>query len=72
MFFVAEVLGHLRIQRGLEDILGELIEEPVRAHQLHALLLGLRQELLGQLLLIHLGRCHGIQCFGHRRSFPPS
>ncbi len=66
---VAEVLGHLRIQS--EDILGELIEQPVRAHQLHAVLLGLCQKLLGQLFLIHLGR-HGIQCFGHDRSFSPS
>ena len=65
-------MATIRIQRRFEDVLGELIQQPVRAHQLDALLLGLSQELFGQLLLIHLGRCHGIQCFGHHRSFPPS
>jgi hypothetical protein len=46
---VAEMFCHFRVHRGFEDVLGELIEEPALAHQFDALLLGLSQELLGQL-----------------------
>src|SRR5262245_29748307 len=67
----AQVLGHLRIQRGLEHVLGQLVEQAVRADQLDTLFLRLRQQLLSELPLIHLGS-HGFECFGHHQSFPPS
>jgi hypothetical protein len=59
---IAQVLGHLRVQRGLQHILGQLVEQPVRADQLNALFLRLSQQLLSQLPLIHFFR-HGIECF---------
>lgn len=71
VLLVAEVLGHLRIQCGFEHVLRQLPEQSVRAHQLDALLFGLGQQLLRQLQLVHLVR-HGLQCFRHGRSFPPS
>ena len=71
MLVIAEVLGHLGVQRGLEDILGQLIEQAVRTYQFHTLFFGLREQLLGELLVIHVDR-HGFQCFGHHQSFPPS
>jgi hypothetical protein len=48
MLVIAEMLGHLLLERGLEDLVGELVRQPVRADQLDPLLLGLGQELLGQ------------------------
>lgn len=71
MFVVAQVLAHLRIQSGLEHVLGQLIEQAVGDHQLHTLFLGLGEQLLGKLLVIHIDR-HGFECFGYHQSFPPS
>ena len=71
VFVIAQVLGHLRIQRDLEHVLGQLVEQAVRADQLDALFLRLRQQLLSELPLIHFGS-HGFECFGHHQSFPPS
>jgi Domain of unknown function (DUF222) len=59
---IAHMLGHLRVQRGLQHILRELVEQPVGADQLDALFLRLRQQLLSQLPLIHFVR-HRIECF---------
>jgi hypothetical protein len=33
VLLMTQMLGHLLIQRGLEDVLGELLEQPVRAGQ---------------------------------------
>jgi hypothetical protein len=65
MFVITEVLGHLRVQRGLQHILRQLVEQSVRTHQIDALFLGLRQQLFGQLPMIQFSS-HGIECFGHR------
>ena len=46
-----EVLGHLLVQRGLQDRLGQLLEQPIRAGQRHTLLPGAGHQLLSQLLL---------------------
>jgi hypothetical protein len=59
---IAQVLGHLRGQRGLEHVLGQLVEQPVRADQFDSLFLRLRQQLLSELPLIQFHR-HGIECF---------
>ena len=40
VLFVAEVLGHLLVQRGLQDRLGQLLEQPIRTGQRQALFLG--------------------------------
>ena len=37
MFLMTEMLAHLMIERGLRDRLGQLLEQPVRAAQRHAL-----------------------------------
>ncbi len=57
---VAEVFGQLSVQRRLEDVLRELIQQPSRADQAHALLLRLRQQPLGKVLLIDNLSRHGI------------
>lgn len=49
---VTEVLGQFRFQRGLQHIPRELVQQPARAYQAHALLLGLRKQPLRKLLLI--------------------
>lgn len=46
VFAVAEVPSHLRFQRGLEDILGKLLQQPIWAHRLDSLLLGLTRAML--------------------------
>jgi len=51
MFLVSEVLGHLLAERGLQDRLGRLLEQPVRAGQRQALLLGQPDQLDGGVLL---------------------
>ena len=71
MLVIAQVLGHLGIQRGLQHVLGQLIEQAVWAHQLHTLFFCLGEQLLGKLLVIHIDR-HRFECFGHHQSFPPS
>ena len=73
VLLIAEVLGHLLAQRRLDHRLRELLEQPVRAGQRQALLLGhpdqldrglLLSRLLGRLLLRHV-----IQCRSHQ---PPT
>ncbi|KDE96751.1 hypothetical protein Y900_029350 [Mycolicibacterium aromaticivorans JS19b1 = JCM 16368] len=70
VFLIAEVLGHLLIERGLEDRLGQLLEQPVGPGQRQALLLGQSDQfdrsllafgLLSRLLLRHIVQCrhHG-------------
>jgi hypothetical protein len=54
--------SHLRVQRGLRHVLGQLVEQAMRAQQFHTLFFRLGQQLLGKLPLIHLS-CHGIECF---------
>ena len=53
MLLIPKMLGHLGVQRNLEHVLGQLVEQPTRTDQLDVLLLGLLQELLSQLLLIN-------------------
>jgi hypothetical protein len=48
MLLIAQMLTHLSLERGLQHSLGEPAEQPVGADQLHALLPGLRYELLGE------------------------
>jgi hypothetical protein len=50
---IAQVLGHLRGQRGLEHVLGQLVEQPVRGNRFDSLFLRLRlrQQLLSELPL---------------------
>lgn len=49
-----QVPGHLRVQRGIEHILGQLAEQPARPRRIHTLFSGLRRELPRRPLLIHL------------------
>lgn len=49
---VLEMLGQLRVQRRLEHVLRELVQQPTRADQAHTLLLRLREQPLGKVLLI--------------------
>lgn len=63
------IAGHLNLDR---PDLRQLIEESVRSDQLHAVSLGLRQQLLRQLLVIDLRLIHRIECLGHDLAFPPS
>lgn len=46
---VAEMLVHLRFQAGLEDLLGQIVEQPARAHELDPLCPGLFHQRFGQL-----------------------
>ncbi|MGF7120508.1 hypothetical protein J2X34_000911 [Rhodococcus sp. BE178] len=66
------MLVHLRFERRFEDICRQLVEQPVRANQLDTIGLGLRQQLLRQLLVIDLRLIHGIECFRHDFASPPS
>jgi hypothetical protein len=70
MRVIAQVLGHLRVQRGLEHIRRQLIEQPVRPDRFGSFLRQ-RQQLLGELPLIQFRR-HGIARFLHCQSFPPT
>jgi hypothetical protein len=72
VFLVAEVLVHLCFERRLEHVRRELVEQPVRPDQLDTIGLGLRQQLLRQLLVIDLRLIHGIECFRHDLASPPS
>ena len=62
MAVITQMFGHLGIQRGLQHVLRQLVEQPVRAYKLDALFLGMRQQLFGKLPLIQFSR-HGIECF---------
>jgi hypothetical protein len=77
---VTEMPGHLLLERGLQHPLGQLVQQPLRADQLDSLFLGLRQKLLGQLLLVDLlVRCchrlqrvsHGLSPLGSDQPVPP-
>jgi hypothetical protein len=59
VLLIAEVLAHLRVQRGLEHVLGQLAQQPARADQLDVLLLRLLHQLLSKLSLIN-------RTYGHR------
>ena len=50
---MTQVLGQLGFQRGLEDVLRQLVQQPTRADQAHSLLLRLGQQPLGEVLLIN-------------------
>ena len=58
--FMAEMLGQLRFQRGLEHVLRELAEQAPRPGQTHPLLLRLREQPLGDFFLIDDLPGHGI------------
>jgi len=69
MLLIAQVLGHLHIESGLEHRLGQLLEQPIRSGQRQAPLLGQPHQ-LGRSLLLgrYLSRllfCHAIQCRHH-------
>lgn len=77
VFLIAEVLGHLLIERGFEHRLGQLFEQPVGPGQRQALLLRqpdqldrslLLRGLLNRLLLGHIFQCrhHGTFLAEHR------
>jgi hypothetical protein len=53
MLLIPQMLGHLGVQRRLEYVLGQLVEQSARTDQLDVLLLRLLQELLSKLLLIN-------------------
>ncbi len=58
---VPQVLGHFRLESGLQHRLGQPGQQAARADQPDALLPGLLQQLLRQLLLIDdLARRHGL------------
>jgi hypothetical protein len=69
VFLIAEVLGHLFIERGLEHRLGQLFEQPIRPGQRQALFLSQPNQLdRGLLLSRPLSRPllrHIIQCRHH-------
>ena len=77
---IAEMHRHLFLERGLQHPFGQLVQQSVRADQLHPLFLGLRQELLSQLFLVEvLMRCchrlqrlsHGLTPLGSDQPVPP-
>jgi hypothetical protein len=70
--FVAEVLVNLHLERGLAHVRRQLVEQSVRPDQPDTVSLGLRQQLLRQLLVIDHRLIHGIECFGHHLASPPS
>ena len=73
VLFVAQVLGELRLERGLQHRLGQPGQQPCRADQLHTLGSGLRDQSLRELLLIHPVEVrHGLDDHGHHGPFPPS
>jgi hypothetical protein len=51
VLLMPQVLGHLLVQRRLQHVLGELLEQPVRPGQGQALLLSQPDQLLGRDLL---------------------
>ena len=68
---IAQVLGHFRLQRGLEHRLGQPSQQATLANKLHPLSTGLLHQFLRELLLINLSR-HGLDRLGHDWSLPPS
>ena len=72
VLLIAEVLVHLGFECGFQDVRGELVEQSVWADQLDTFGFRLRQQLLGQLLVVDLRLIHRIECFGHCLAFSPS
>jgi hypothetical protein len=73
ILLVPQVLVHLGLERRFEHRRRQLVEQPIRAHQLHPVRLGLRQELIRQFPLIDRNRRgHGIHRVRHHDAFPPS
>jgi hypothetical protein len=68
---IPQVLGHLRLQCGLEHRLHQSPQQTTRTDQLHPLGTGLLHQFLRESLLINLGR-HRLDHLGHCWSFPPS
>jgi len=66
---IAQMLGHLRLERGLKHRLGQPRQKPARADELDPLGAGGFHELLGELLLINTIR-HSLDRLGHDKSFP--
>ena len=62
---VAQVLGQLRLEGGLQHLLGQPGQQPARADQGHPLSLRLGEQLLGELLLINDLSRHRIDHLGH-------
>ena len=60
---IAEMVAHLRLERGFHHLLGELVQQAAGTDEFNSRLPRLRQELLGQLLLIlgpHSCVSHGL------------
>jgi hypothetical protein len=68
---VADVLGQLRLERGLQHRLRQPGQQPTGADQVHPLDPGSGHRILGELLLIDLLR-HGQDRLGDCWSSPPS
>jgi hypothetical protein len=68
---IAQVLGHLRLQCGLEHRPHQSGQQTTLANQLHPLGTGLLHQFLRKSLLINLSR-HRLDHLGHYWSFPPS
>jgi hypothetical protein len=58
---VAEVVGDLALQGGLQNRLGQLLQQPALAGQLQTLAAGLFDELVDQFLLDRRGLRRGIR-----------
>jgi hypothetical protein len=74
---IAQMVGQLLSQRPLQHRLGHLLQQPALTQQLHALFLGLRDQVLGQLLIDQpslrstaLAHRLSLDCIGHRVSSP--
>src|SRR6185312_11415324 len=65
MLLVPEMLGHLRLERCLQHGLRQSAQQASRPDEADALLLRLRKQLLGDLLLIDDLSRHGIDHLGH-------
>jgi len=76
VLLVPEMLGQLLVQRGLEHVLREQLQQPVRPGQGKALLvgqpdqLGRRRGLRGSVIILVLLRTHNVQCRSHHGTFP--
>lgn len=72
MLLIAEVLGHLRLERRFQHSFREPVQQPVGADEVDALFLRLHQQLLRELLLVDdltRHRIDHLDDIGHRLSF---
>ena len=67
---IAQVLGDLLLQRGLQHRLGQPGQQPAWANKVEAPLLGLVNQPLRDLLLLLLVELHGLDRLGHQTCFP--